>query len=145
MNLTYALVRQFELISNDQTSLYVSLLGDSFNSSIANHNSSIAAANGSHAGSLTEAAATLTGLTASITAMVDDLLVAYASAHLMITNDTDLVPAYMETHALRYGSGVYIYLSFAINTGIVLLLVEETLRTRGWRDLRYFDYMDPGA
>ena len=139
-NLTHTLVRQFELISNDQTSLYVSVIGDSFNSSIASYNSSVAS-NGSPAPS--EASATLVGLTNSVTAMVDDLLVAYSSAQLMIMNDTKLMPAVVEIHAFRFGSGLYIYLIFAINTAVLLLLIEEALRTYGWKDLHYFDYRDP--
>ena len=75
--------------------------------------------------------------------MVDDLLVAYSSAQLMIMNDTSPVPAVVEIHALRFGSGLYIYLTFAINTAIILLLAEEALRTRGWKNLLNFDYMDP--
>ena len=139
-NLTHVLTRQFELIANDQTSLYVSLIGDSFNSSIASYNSSVSS---NDPQSPSEASATLAGLTNSVTAMVDDLLVAYSSAQLMIMNDTSLVPATVEVHAFRYGSGLYIYLTFAINTVILLLLAEEALRTRGWKDLQYFDYMDP--
>ena len=139
-NLTHTVVRQFELITNDQTSLYVSVIGDSFNSSIASYNSSVIS-KGSPAPS--EASATLAGLTNSVTAMVDDLLVAYSSAQLVIMNDTNIVPAVVQIHAFRYGSGLYIYLTFAINTAILLLLAEEALRTRGWKDLLYFDYMDP--
>ena len=139
-NLTHALIRQFELIANDQTSLYVSVVGDSFNSSIASYNSSLASI-GSTAPS--EASATLAGLTNSVTAMVDDLLVAYSSAQLMIMNDTSLVPATVEYYAFRYGSKLYIYLTFAINTAILVFLAEEALRTRLWTDLQYFDYMDP--
>lgn len=140
-NLTYALVRQFELISNDQTSLYVSLLGDSFNSSIANYNSSIVS-NSTHPAP-SHTAATLAGLTNSIAAMAEDLLVAYNSAQLTIMNDTSLVRAKVQIHAFRYGSSVYIYISFAINTAIILLLIEESIRTRAWRNMLYFDYMDP--
>ena len=75
--------------------------------------------------------------------MVDDLLVAYSSAQLIIMNDTSLVPATVQVNAFRYGSGLYIYLTFAINTVIFLLVAEEALRTRGWKDLLYFDYIDP--
>lgn len=139
-NLTFALIRQFELIANDQTSLYVSVIGDSITSSIASYNSSVTS-NGSLAPS--EAFATLAGLTKSVTAMIDDLLVAYSSAQLMIMNDTGAVPVAVEINAFRYGSGLYIYLTFAINTIIVLLLAEEALRTRGWKGLLYFDYTDP--
>ena len=139
-NLTHVLTRQFELIANDQTNLYVSLIGDSFNSSIANYNSSVSS---NDSQSPSEASATLAGLTNSVTAMVDDLLVAYSSAQLMVMNDTNLVRATVKVHAFRYGSGVYIYLTLAINTVILLLVAEEALRTRGWKDLLYFDYMDP--
>ncbi len=135
-NLTRALIRQFELITNDQTSLYVAILGDSFNSSIASYNSSVAVPP-------SQAEATLAGLTNSVTAMVDDLLVAYASAQLMIMNDSSLVYAAVEINAFRYGSALYIYLTFAINIAVIVLLVEEALRTRGWRDLLHFDYTDP--
>ena len=138
-NLTHVLTRQFELIANDQTNLYVSLIGDSFNSSIASYNSSVPS---NDSQSPSEASATLAGLTNSVTAMVDDLLLAYSSAQLMIMNDTSLVPAKVEVHAFRYGSGLYIYLTFAINTVVLLLAAEEALRTRGWKDLLYFDYMD---
>ena len=138
--LTHTLIRQFELITNDQTSLYVSVIGDSFNSSTASYNASITS-QGFPAPS--EASATIAGLTNSVTAMVDDLLAAYSSAQLMIMNDTRLMPATVEIHAFRYGSGIYIYLTFAINTAILLLLAEEALRTRGWQDLLYFDYTDP--
>lgn len=139
-SLTQTLIRQFELIANDQTSLYVSVIGDSFNSSIASYKSSVHL-NESVVPS--EASATLNGLKNSVTAMVDDLLVAYSSAQLMIMNDTRLVPAAVQIHAFRYGSGLYIYLTFAINTVVVLLLAEEDLRTRGWKDLLCFDYTDP--
>ena len=137
--LTQTLVRQFELIANDQTSLYVSVIGDSFNSSVASYNASITS-QGFPAPS--EASATRAGLTNSVTAIVDDLLTAYSSAQLMIMNDTRLMPATVEIHAFRYGSGIYIYLTFAINSAILLLLAEEALRTRGWKNLLYFDYTD---
>ena len=133
-------MRQFELIANDQTSLYVSVIGDSFNSSIANYNSSVAS-NGSLGPS--EASATLAGLTNSVTAMVDDLLVAYASAQLMIMNDSSLVSTTVDVKAFSTGSGLYIYLTFAINAFVVLVLMEEALRTRVWKNLLYFDYTDP--
>ena len=139
-NLTHILTRQFELIANGQTNLYVSLIGDSFNSSIASYNISLSM---NDTQSPSEASATLAGLTNSVTAMVDDLLVAYSSAQLMIMNDTSLVPATVKFHAFRYGSELYIYLTFVINTVVLFLVAEEALRTRGWKDLLYFDYMDP--
>ena len=139
-NLTYALVRQFELISNDQTSLYLSLLGDSFNSSIASYNLSVSALNEPPP---TESSATLTALTNSITAMIDDLLIAYASAQLLIPNDSTPMPATIQVQAFIFGSAIYVYLIFAINTAIILVLIEEAFRTQNWKGLSNFDYMDP--
>ena len=139
-NLTYALIRQFEFISNDQTSLYLSLLGDSFNSSVASYNLSVSALNGAPP---TQSSATLIGLTNSIIAMIDDLLIAYASAQLLIANDSTPTPATVQVHAFVFGSAIYVYLIFAINTAIILVLIEEAFRTQNWRGLSNFDYMDP--
>lgn len=140
-NLTYVLLRQFELISNDQTSFYVSVLGDAFNASIASYSQS-QLYDSSHSNSSPEKN-TLAGLESSVTAMVDDLLVAYASAQFLIQDDSEPAAATVEIYAFEFGSRVYIYIIFAINTAIVLLVVEEAIRTRGWKDLTYFDYMDP--
>ncbi|KAK0510924.1 hypothetical protein JMJ35_006476 [Cladonia borealis] len=139
-NLTYVLMRQFELISNDQTTLYLSLLGDSFNSSIASYNLSVSALNEAPP---TQSSATLIGLANSIRAMIDDLLTAYASAQLLIANDSTPTPATIQVQAFVFGSAVYVYLTFAINTAIILVLMEEAFRTQNWRGLSYFDYMDP--
>lgn len=128
-NLTRTLVRLFELVTNDQTSLYVAIIGDSFNSSITSYNSSVAAH--PSAAPPSQAEATLAGITNSVTAMVDDLLVAYASAQLMIMNDSSILYTPVEIKAFRYGTRLYIYLTFAINTAIIVLLIEEALRTKG--------------
>lgn len=139
-NLTHVLLRQLGLISADQTSLYLSLVGDSFNSSIASYNVSVSALNRAPP---TQTSATLVGLTNSITAMIDDLLVAYASAQLLIANDSTLTPATIQVQAFVFGSAIYVYLIFAINTAIILFLIEEAFRTRTWKGLSDFDYMDP--
>ena len=139
-NLTYVLIRQLGLVSADQTSLYLSLVGDSFNSSIASYNLSVSALNGAPP---TQSSATLVGLTNSITAMIDDLLVAYASAQLLIANDSTPMPATIQVQAFVFGSTIYVYLIFAINTAVILVLIQEALRTRNWNGLSDFDYMDP--
>lgn len=139
-NLTYALIRQLGLISADQTSLYLSFVGDSINSSIASYNLSISALNGAPP---TQPSATLVGLTNSITAMIDDLLVAYASAQLLIANDSTPTLATLQVQAFVFGSAIYVYLIFMINTAVILVLIEEAFRTRNWKGLSSFDYMDP--
>lgn len=139
-NLTFVLMRQIGLISADQTSLYLSLVGDSFNSSIASYNLSVSALNGAPP---TQSSATLVGLANSITAIIDDLLISYASAQLLIANDSTPTPATIQVHAFVFGSALYVYMIFAINTAIILVLIEEAFRTRNWKGLSYFDYMDP--
>jgi hypothetical protein len=73
------------LISTDQTSLYSSLVGNSINASVGNYITAAANRNGDP---LTEGEATLAGLSNSVEAMIDDILTCYASAQLMVANDT---------------------------------------------------------
>lgn len=63
-------MRQFELVTDVQTNLYVSLLGGSLNASIADY----AAVSGG--GGMGEA--TPRGLANAVAVMMDDMLVAYA-------------------------------------------------------------------
>jgi hypothetical protein len=139
-NITRTLVRQFELMSNDMTNLYVSLLGEAFNSSIAAYKMSRASASRDP---FTEEEATLAGLTNSITAMADDMLVAYASAQLMVGRMFTQQPARVQIYALQFGQPGYIYTIFALNLIIILAVLGEATRTYGWSDLGRFNYLDP--
>jgi len=136
-NLTRTVVRQLELISNDLTNLYVSLLGDALNSSIGAWNIS----QGSRA--VTEAEATLAGLTNSMVAMTDDMIAAYASAQLMVGRFSVGQTAVVQLSALRFGQAVYVYAIFGLNIAVLLLAVTEAVRTSGWKSLGGFNYLDP--
>ncbi|KAI3331479.1 hypothetical protein HD806DRAFT_518499 [Xylariaceae sp. AK1471] len=138
-NLTYTLIRQFELISNTQTNLYVSLVGSSLNNSISDY----LTARGAASPPLSEA--TLRGLENALVAMADDMLVAYASAQIMIQAEQDAVGATTNYAALRVGEDMYIYATFAVNIVVILLIAVEGVRTKGWRGLASLDYLDPGA
>ncbi|KAF2277086.1 uncharacterized protein EI97DRAFT_375880 [Westerdykella ornata] len=143
-NLTRTVMRQFELLSNDLTNLYVSLLGDALNASIAAYNMSRPPNAGRDPVSVSEEAATLAGLTNSITAMADDMLAAYASAQLMVgktfTQKRD-VQVYL--YGLQFGQRVYIYAIFVFNLLVLGAVAGEAVRTRGWRELGRFNYLDP--
>lgn len=141
-NLTKTTVRQLELIANDQTNIYVSLVGDSLNSSIADY---ISATSKQAIGAVGAREAVLTGLTNSFTAMIDDILVSYASAQLMIAEAARPVPATIEFQALRFGQNVYIYTIAVINGLVVLCVIGEGVRTGGWKGLLKFNYLDPGS
>jgi len=69
-----------ELISNDQTNLYQSLVGNSFMASIGDYMVSQPDSPASNA--------TLSGLQNSVAAMLDDILSAYASTQLMVGNQS---------------------------------------------------------
>jgi hypothetical protein len=139
-NITRTVVRQFELMSNDMTNLYVSLLGEAFNASIASYKMSRASASRDP---FTEEEATLAGLTNSITAMADDMLVAYASAQLMVGRMFTQQPARTHVYALQFGQPGYIYAIFTLNLIIIFAVLAEATRTYGWSALGRFNYLDP--
>ncbi|KAH7083251.1 hypothetical protein BKA63DRAFT_148453 [Paraphoma chrysanthemicola] len=139
-NITRTVVRQFELMSNDMTNLYVSLLGEAFNYSIAAHKMSRASASRDP---FSDEEATLAGLTNSITAMADDMLVAYASAQLMVGRMFTQQPARVYLYALQFGQPGYIYAIFSLNLVIILAVMAEAARTYGWSGLGRFNYLDP--
>ncbi|KAJ4359789.1 uncharacterized protein N0V89_000345 [Didymosphaeria variabile] len=143
-NITRTVVRQFELLSNDLTNLYDSLLGQALNSSIAAYSMSM----GGSWPPLTQEERTLGGLANAMIAMADDMLVAYGSAQLMVgtrINSTTSVPRVADVYlyALQFGQPAYIYAVFALNTVIVLAVLVERYRTRVWADLTRFNYLDP--
>ncbi|KAF2178316.1 hypothetical protein K469DRAFT_718410 [Zopfia rhizophila CBS 207.26] len=139
-NLTRTVVRQFELMSNDLTNLYVSMLGDALNSSIAAYNMSRSSASRDP---FTESEATLAGLTNSVIAMADDMLVAYASAQLMIGRLFTSQTAKVYVSSLKFGQSAYIYAIFGLNLCIIVAVAAEAVRTHGWKALGRFNYLDP--
>ncbi|KAH3993669.1 hypothetical protein HBI56_214400 [Parastagonospora nodorum] len=139
-NITRTAVRQFELMSNDMTNLYVSLLGEAFNSSIAAYKMSRASMSRDP---FTEEEATIAGLTNSITAMIDDILISYASAQLMVGRLFTQQPARTMVYALQFGQPGYIYAVFTLNLIIIFAVLGEATRTYGWADLGRFNYLDP--
>ncbi|KAJ9129746.1 hypothetical protein NKR23_g12469 [Pleurostoma richardsiae] len=139
-NLTYLANWQLMLISTDQTSLYTSLVGNSFNSSIENY---ITAQDTLGKTAPSAADATLRGLENSVTAMMDGILTGYAGAQLMVANETTATNVYVDVQALRFGQGVWINTVVVVNTVMILLVLLEAVRTRGWSGLSDFDYTEP--
>ena len=141
-NLTSVVTRQLEIISNAQTNLYVSLVGNSLNASIADY---ITAHDLASDQSISLLDATLPGLSNALVAMIDDMLVAYGSAQLMIAKQYTPVPAMFKSTAMRIGQNAYIYATLAINCVILVLLISEGVRTRGWTQVVVLEYSDPAA
>jgi hypothetical protein len=142
-NLTHVVARQIELYSNDLTNIYQSVIGNALNSSISDLQSFInQEIMNSSTSSWSPSNITLTAIENSITAMLDDILVGYASAQLMIANDSAEVPAIITVPAVYFGKSIYIYLVIGINMFVLLLVIEEAIRTKGWKDSSAFDYAD---
>ncbi|CZR62141.1 uncharacterized protein PAC_12038 [Phialocephala subalpina] len=138
--LTFLATWQFTLVSTDQTSFYSSLVGNSFNASVANYVTSIS---NTSATAPNATQATLVGLTNSVSAMVDDILVSYASAQIMVANDTRTASSSITMIALQIGEGQYIIAIAIFNALLFLVVVEEAIRTRVWKTLTDFNYMNP--
>jgi hypothetical protein len=141
-NLSYTTMRQFDYISSEQTGLYTSLVGISFNDSIGDYNMSRAFLG---LAPVTEAEATLRGLENSVTAMTDDMLGAYAAAQIMVAKSTSGTVGSIQILTLRFGQNVFIHAIAVVNGLIVCVVVVVGCWTRGWKGLVAFDYMNSGA
>ncbi|KAJ5427869.1 hypothetical protein N7491_008311 [Penicillium cf. griseofulvum] len=97
-NITHVVMRQLELIANDLTSYYRSTLGDAFNASISDYRTSVAGSN------LSETQIVMKGMENAVTSLVDDILVAYASAQLVVSEFRKSTPVSVQVAALRVGS-----------------------------------------
>ncbi|RBR23989.1 uncharacterized protein FIESC28_03299 [Fusarium coffeatum] len=134
------ILRQFELIANDETNLYVSTVGTAFNASITDHRLRLEMNN--TLTSRTSTNVTLEGIENSITAMVDDMLVAYASAQFMVGGFKKDVSGTIRVTAIVIGEKKFAIAAFALNMVVVALFILEAIRTRGWRDITEFDPSD---
>ncbi|KAM0699751.1 hypothetical protein Q7P36_000754 [Cladosporium allicinum] len=141
-NLTYVVTRQLEIISNAQTNIYVSLVGNSLNASVSDY---IASQSSTSTQPISLRDATLHGLSNALEVMIDDMLVAYGSAQLMIAEQYTPTTALFKSTAMRIGQDPYIYAILAVNLMILILFIFEGVRTRGWKQVAVLDYSDPAV
>ena len=114
------------------TTAYVSMLGQAFMYNIAN----VPVVPGNIS------ASNLLGVSDAVDSFIDNIILAYASADLMIAKDSVPSNVTSEEAAIKFGTTLYIYLIFITNLIIFLVYIAEAFRTRGWRDLTTFNYMD---
>ncbi|KAH7362274.1 hypothetical protein B0T11DRAFT_280536 [Plectosphaerella cucumerina] len=137
-NITKTAMRQFELMSNDLTNLYQSVLGGTFLSSASAWNMS-----NNPDDTVTEDEATLRGLENSITAMSDSMLAAYGAAQLMVGNITQTREVRLEMTTFVIGQTSYIVAVAVLNAIILLVVIAEGVRTKCWAGLSVIDIPDP--
>ncbi|KAL1980950.1 hypothetical protein VTN96DRAFT_3290 [Rasamsonia emersonii] len=87
-------------------------------------------------------ASSLAGIEAVLTAIIDDAMVAFASAQIMLLQDTAPTPVVIQSPAYAFGTPRYIYTVMFISIVITTGFFVEALRTRDWRRLSKFDFMD---
>ena len=90
----------------------------------------------------------VSGLTYSIEqairSILDDSLLAFSSAQLVLEypGSTKVVDGTLSIGVIEFGTRGYVYCLFAFNLVVILILLEEMIRTRGWKHLPLFDYAD---
>ena len=118
--------------------IYTSLVGNAFESNVQSTISMFDAAAISNA--TWNQSQTLRSVEDTLTSMLDNSLLAFSSAQLMIANDTKPANATVTLSAVRIGKSVYIYIVAGMNFAILLLCLVELIRTRNWTGLSTLDY-----
>lgn len=125
-NIIHAATPQLELMSNDQINLYQLLLGSSFivsfvDNNILQHN---------FTGTNTEATSTLAELIKSVSAMLEDILVGYASAQIMVGSQLTEADTMITSLKLKLKQTVCIHAIFVVNLLAVAMVLDEVMRAR---------------
>ena len=119
--------------------LYTSLLGNTFTQ---NYAALTNATNGSTSDNVHFTDLILPAVQDSLTSMLDDTLLAFSSAQLMIAHDVYTAPVTLSSSAVRIGQSIYIYAAAAVDLGLVLLGLFELSRTRVWSGLTRLNFAD---
>ena len=85
----------------------------------------------------------------SFNAMLDDIIGGFAAAQIYweadinsrTVDDTTTLPLDSQYSAIRLGQDGYIFATLAINLVILVLAIEEAIRTRNWEGLPLLDYL----
>ena len=85
----------------------------------------------------------------SFNAMLDDILVGYGAAQLFWSFGADnfsitnrYIPVNSTYSATRLGQDGYIFATLAINLVLIIIGVEEVIRTRNWERMPLLDYLN---
>jgi hypothetical protein len=122
------------VMSSADTTLHTSVLGDMLQRNIDNVHQR------NNSASIEQA--TLQGVAEALQVLIDDHLLATASAQLMIAKDTVLIKATVSQEAFSIGDHTYAIATVALNALIVIIFTTEAIRTLLWSQLTRFDYED---
>lgn len=139
--LTSNVIWSLNLLSRMTPSLYESTLANTLKQNAATmharHNSSSSSPPISD-----DADLTLRAIEDSFAAMIDDILVAFGAAQLVLSNSSTPVTVTAQLPALQIGKMKYVVWTLALNMVLLFCVVVQAVRTRLWHDLPLFNYLD---
>jgi len=138
-HLTSDVVWSLNLLSRMTDSLYTSILGDTLQRNIQTVRLR------TNVTDFNDDDPILSGISDSLVALMDDILVAFGSAQIVLSDSSVATPVIAQLPAIKIGQNFYIFTTAAINIALMGLVVIEALRTGRWRDLPAFDYTDVKA
>ena len=150
-NIATRALRQLNDLSTVGISLHTSSLGEMFRSLIENeilyyHNatSNTTGLNLSSPDTTPDPKIIEYSIEQGLKSLLDNSLLAFSSAQLVLNYNTSTrqQPGSLTVGAVRVGTPGFIYSLFAFNLVLILIFVEELVRTRFWATLPLFDYRD---
>ncbi|KAH6681473.1 hypothetical protein B0J14DRAFT_556892 [Halenospora varia] len=73
--------------------------------------------------------------------LTDDALIAYSSAQIMLAGNTTYVPVHITVDEITIGIATYIYIIARVKAAVVLAVIAEAVRTKGWKGMPRYNYM----
>jgi len=134
-NLTKVIFKDIQYISQNDTTLYVSLLGNALQLN-ANNVMLRQGASG------LDSEIALQAVEDSLESILDNIFLSFAMAQIMVSNDTQTAHFTVTIPSVEIGSSVYLYITFAINTAIICLFAVSAWATRFWHNNPMFDITD---
>lgn len=126
---------QAQYLSSAVTTIYASFIGQSFLSNVEN----VQARENNAYITLSDVE---TGVSEALESLIDNSLSIYGAAQVVLAADTANVTAMAQLRAVKFGEPAYVYVSFAINLLVVLIVIVDAIRTRFWNGLALFNFMD---
>ena len=137
-NIATRTLRQLVDLSKMDSSLYKSNLGDMFLTDVSDEQKY----EGDQPDSSTSNIDITYSVEQAVRSIIDDTLLAFASAQIMIPKSTTEVSGIITVQNIQFGTKIYVFSLFIFNTVLVLMLLHELLRTRVWQHLPQFNYND---
>ncbi|KAH7148939.1 hypothetical protein EDB81DRAFT_883333 [Dactylonectria macrodidyma] len=122
-------------LSQTLTTLYTSVLGDSFLQNIEN----VRRRNGHLQGTVSDA---ITGIEQGLELLLDHFLGSSGAGQAMLQNGTKKVDTTMTLEVVRFGNPNIAYTAFGMTLVVVIATVAEAIRTRMWTGLPIVDFLD---